>query len=67
MQLEELNAIKAEAKSKLSPIGYKRWEKHLIKCLSTQPMREVRKEIQKKFSEIFMKEIQLTLRNRGEI
>lgn len=67
MQLEELNAIKAEVRSKLSPVGYKRWEKHLINCLSTQPMREVRKESEKKFSEIFMKEIQLTLRNRGEI
>lgn len=61
MTLDELNEIKAQVKAVLSELGYKRWEKHLIKCLTNMPMREARKEIESKANEIAQTEQKLII------
>lgn len=63
MNAEEQNAIKAHVKSVLSEIGYKRWEKHMIKCLANLPLLEARKEIERKANEIAQIEFKLNMLN----
>ena len=63
MTLEELNEIKAQVKAALSDVGYKRWEKHMVKCLKTLPMKEARKEMQRCAQEIYETEMKLHMVN----
>lgn len=63
MNAQELNELKEQVKPHLSEIGYKRWEKHLIKCLQTMPIRELRKEVERYANEVYNTEIKLKLSN----
>lgn len=63
MNATELQTLKDEVKPHLSEIGYKRWEKFLIKCLRTLPIREARQAVLKEADEIAKREYFLRLSN----
>lgn len=63
MNAEELNELKAPFKKALSEIGYKRFEKHLVKCLRNMPLIEARKEIIRFGNEVAQKEFVLNIAN----
>lgn len=65
MNAQELNELKEQVKPHLSEIGYKRWEKYLIKCLQIMPIRELRKEVERYANEVYSTEVKLNIVNQG--
>jgi len=63
MNAQELNELKEQVRPYLSEIGYKRWEKHLVACLRTMPIRELRKEAERYANEVCNTETKLKLVN----
>lgn len=63
MNATELQTLKDEVKPHLSEVGFKRWEKSLIKSLRTLPIREARQAVLKEADEIAKREYFLRLSN----